>query len=297
MNGSFEDSVYCGAWLPNNAEVTTPYTGISAVAGSVDHWSVNCGTLPTNGHGHCVPQDGNSIVGFFALFLNGPQEEIPQIKLNYPIENDSCYRVSFHLRLSDYAALSINQIRAAFMQDSIYLLDEVNNFSLGINDIDWSSDPSQFIDHHEWKEYTFDYIATGNEKFLAISSLQKPSEIIYKVSYPDSINNLQAYYYLDNVSVVKIQKKKIFPNVFTPNNDGVNDIWEAFLQGYPTFTIKIFNRWGEPVFETDRLTKWWNGGINNDINRECSEGIYYYIFESPVNNKKDIQSGYIYLFR
>ena len=50
-----------------------------------------------------------------------------------------------------------------------------------------------------------------------------------------------------------------FPTAFSPNGDGVNDFFE--LNGGPvrTLTLSIYNRWGEKVFETDDITKGWDG--------------------------------------
>jgi gliding motility-associated-like protein len=51
------------------------------------------------------------------------------------------------------------------------------------------------------------------------------------------------------------------PNSFTPNQDGVNDVF--FAQGTDInparFNIQVFNRWGEKVFESEDMTEVWNG--------------------------------------
>lgn len=83
------------------------------------------------------------------------------------------------------------------------------------------------------------------------------------------------------------------PNVFTPNNDGVNDAFDIDIQGYKKYSLQVFNRWGNLVFETDKDGKGndginWNGKINNNAS-ECSNGVYYYIFNyklaSELNEK------------
>ena len=86
------------------------------------------------------------------------------------------------------------------------------------------------------------------------------------------------------------------PTTFTPNGDGVNDV--IYLQGWgikELIEYKIFNRWGELVFETDELAVGWNGyykGIlqNNDV----------YVFKVMVKNWKDEEQtleGHINLMR
>ena len=61
------------------------------------------------------------------------------------------------------------------------------------------------------------------------------------------------------------------PNVFTPNGDGINDVFEILnLEHYPRSQIMIYNRHGRKVFEhSDYFGNWWDGGNHPD-------GTYYY---------------------
>ena len=54
-----------------------------------------------------------------------------------------------------------------------------------------------------------------------------------------------------------------FPNVFTPNDDGVNDSYLPIGNSVVYFNIKIYNRWGEQIYETEDLTRGWNGKKND----------------------------------
>ena len=64
----------------------------------------------------------------------------------------------------------------------------------------------------------------------------------------------------------------IAPNVFTPNGDGFNDVWEATLPPHPcqlqAVELKVSNRWGQPVFSSSQL-RWDGAGF--------APGIYYYV--------------------
>ena len=65
------------------------------------------------------------------------------------------------------------------------------------------------------------------------------------------------------------------PNLFSPNEDGVNDIFRIAYDGNESFFMQIFDRWGRPVFEGNQLG--WNG-----INKQGSpavEGVYYYVIK------------------
>ena len=46
------------------------------------------------------------------------------------------------------------------------------------------------------------------------------------------------------------------------------------LRGVPRFNMQIFNRWGQKIFETETLDKWWDGTFNN---QPATEGAYVYV--------------------
>lgn len=74
------------------------------------------------------------------------------------------------------------------------------------------------------------------------------------------------------------------PNVFTPNGDGMNDFFFVInLEDYISPSLKIFNRWGKIVYESDNYKNDWNGG-------DVSDGTYYYIV-TPNNTKYEYDAG------
>jgi gliding motility-associated-like protein len=68
------------------------------------------------------------------------------------------------------------------------------------------------------------------------------------------------------------------PNVFTPDGDGINDIYKSFnLNGYiKKVGMTIFNRYGKAVFKTDNADINWDGR-NKENGKLVSTGVYYYI--------------------
>jgi len=66
------------------------------------------------------------------------------------------------------------------------------------------------------------------------------------------------------------------PNIFTPNGDGINDWFIPFpYQFVESVEMRIFNRWGQLVFETNDPDIRWNG--TNMVNgKPLAEGVYYY---------------------
>jgi gliding motility-associated-like protein len=88
-----------------------------------------------------------------------------------------------------------------------------------------------------------------------------------------------------------------FPNIFTPNNDGINDGY-----GVRTFinlelkTFQIFDRFGNKVWETNTLTDKWDGS-NKKAN--CDMGTYFYFFQYKCleDGKEYIKKGDVILTR
>ena len=72
------------------------------------------------------------------------------------------------------------------------------------------------------------------------------------------------------------------PNAFTPNGDGKNEIFFATAVGIKDFSLKIFNRWGEIVFESKNYQNDWGGTCETDLcmgNRILPEGTYFYLLD------------------
>nr|WP_294858045.1 gliding motility-associated C-terminal domain-containing protein [uncultured Fluviicola sp.] len=88
------------------------------------------------------------------------------------------------------------------------------------------------------------------------------------------------------------------PNIFTPNNDGVNDYFEPrILVRISNLHIAIFNRWGNTVYEVDSNTAFrWNGC--NSANELCPDGVYFYkLIYADYCNRQEIVTGFIQLIR
>lgn len=62
------------------------------------------------------------------------------------------------------------------------------------------------------------------------------------------------------------------PNVFSPNNDGVNDVFLPDFRGAESVKWTVFNRWGSLIFESESTTEGWDGTVNG---RPVAEGVYY----------------------
>jgi gliding motility-associated-like protein len=81
------------------------------------------------------------------------------------------------------------------------------------------------------------------------------------------------------------------PNVFTPNNDNIHDIFFINYTGIESFSLQIYDRWGNYLFEGKNVEKGWDG--NNMNGKAVSSGTYYYVL--MIGEKK--YTGWVELLR
>jgi len=89
----------------------------------------------------------------------------------------------------------------------------------------------------------------------------------------------------------------MIPNVFTPNGDGINDMFKAIGQGIEFFSAIIYNQWGRKVFEWEGIENGWDGeaGI---IEGKSSQGTYYYLITAKgVDGKNYRFESFVHLYR
>jgi gliding motility-associated-like protein len=98
----------------------------------------------------------------------------------------------------------------------------------------------------------------------------------YGVTAIDSFLNESEFYAPLGVCVDECTYYEL-PNVFTPNGDDVNDIYMPKSYSFvERVDMKIYNRWGDLVYQTDDKNINWNGKILN-TDKLVAPGVYYYI--------------------
>lgn len=97
----------------------------------------------------------------------------------------------------------------------------------------------------------------------------------------------QKYFYVN----LKNSNGGVFPNVFTPNEDGINDVFDfSNFTGCNEFQFEIFDRWGLSMMKTEKVT-FWDGHTTSGI--AVPDGVYFYILKTANNSYK----GTVTIFR
>jgi gliding motility-associated-like protein len=85
------------------------------------------------------------------------------------------------------------------------------------------------------------------------------------------------------------------PTAFSPNNDGLHDRLDVFAMSAKSFHIRIYNRWGEIVFESQDMQQKWDGTFKGDI---CPTDQYIYVVDVVWQNDKAYhKQGMVMLLR
>ena len=127
-----------------------------------------------------------------------------------------------------------------------------------------------FMRNDEDTEYTF--MESGSFTMTLKTRLTKPDDIID----------------LDSVSItINIAESKLeMPNAFSPNNDGINDIYRAKpdYKSIISFKAIILNRWGQKLYEWNDPAGGWDGKFHGS---DVKQGVYFVLVEAKGADGKE----------
>ena len=101
----------------------------------------------------------------------------------------------------------------------------------------------------------------------------------------------------DTISLIVGVTDPIFfiPNVFSPNEDGVNDWAQTRFDRLNAIDFRIFDRWGRVVFFSNEREEFWDGKIKG---KKAPDGVYFYQLIAEDENEKEVRAtGNITLVR
>jgi gliding motility-associated-like protein len=85
------------------------------------------------------------------------------------------------------------------------------------------------------------------------------------------------------------------PNAFTPNGDGINDIFYVYAAGAKEIDFIVFNRWGEKIFQSYSINEGWDGYYKDNL---MNPGVYvYYVVVTYLDGATKTAKGSVTLVR
>jgi gliding motility-associated-like protein len=164
------------------------------------------------------------------------------------------------------------------------LFVNLNNQSLKANHYVWLVE-NTFLSNAYNSSYTFDSAGVYTVTLIAYNNIPQCADTF----------SLQIVVY-DSL-VLQI------PNVFTPNNDGMNDTFTIKVEGVKELSVAIFNRWGNLMKEyrstlnlSPTIINLWDG--RSATGEAVPEGVYFYVINvSDIKDEQRKYSGTIHLFK
>ena len=109
---------------------------------------------------------------------------------------------------------------------------------------------------------------------------------------------------VDDTSVVIVVNPDVVlyvPNAFTPGADALNDVFQIFLPptgvDFSTFSLVIYDRWGEKIYSATDVNESWNGSKNNS-GETLKQDVYVYKITFKDEKKKSYEKvGHVTLLR
>lgn len=86
------------------------------------------------------------------------------------------------------------------------------------------------------------------------------------------------------------------PNAFSPNGDGVNDVFEAYENNCKIISLAIYNRWGELIFYSTDAAPAWNGSYKGVLQNN-GEYVYQIVYIAGIETQAKSMKGSILLIR
>jgi gliding motility-associated-like protein len=209
---------------------------------------------------------GPPFSGNWYLGIEGGGIEQFSLKLSVPLDSGVIYRVSYYDRGYTIHPPSPIEFGISFIQNNFgTLIYTGSTAEVGV-----------------WNLKCFTFVAPISAEYITV-----------KASIPNSWTKLDNFNIdIDTLTPCIISPELIMPNVFTPNNDGINDNFIPIkFENINAATLKIINRWGQIVYETENILDGWNG-------EQSSDGVYFWQinYKDATNNEK-MEHGFVHLIR
>ena len=172
-----------------------------------------------------------------------------------------------------------------------YTPNPVKMFNTLVNLSNYSTNGASF----EW------FITNGNPSYSNQPNVTTVFPDGVTGQYPVLLVTTSEFGCLDSLELDVIVLPELIlyaPNSFTPDNDEHNQQWGIHIEGIDIteFSLLIFNRWGEIIWESNDPKALWDGSYNGSL---VTEGTYNWIIQAKdiVNDGKYNFNGYINVFR
>ncbi len=272
------------------------------------------GDLPETPVAMVNPYEGRGVAGLAVIKRNGAGQPLSREYLvqNFaqPLIVGQHYRLSFAFTngertATSWSGLSVNGVGVALSTD------QPSQFGDGVLDLPPVFAFSYARYDEEWSEVSVTFQAQAPHRYMTVGVFLPDANVEALISAGD--NPSIAYYFFDAFSLepvpppgdpspVQDQVKgpettsdfeeadfgTFVPNAFSPNGDGLNDLFQPTVGSILPVSFKIYSRWGGLIAELDPGQPVWDG---KDANGQLLEpGMYIWMLEWPRNTPRELRN-------
>lgn len=296
-NGSFEEYYTCPDYVSQMSYVV----GWNSFKGTADYYNV-CNNssaiqmelvgIPKNFTGYQYAAHGDAYSGL-GSFGDQNARELIGCELNTPLEPGVTYYISLKFNFPYRDGNPCHNTAIKNMGIRFTNTDySVSTSSVQLDNICHVCANEFIYDTLNWTQIKGSFTPSQSYRFLMIGNFFSDADTDTMRLFPPLACGDCSYYYVDAVQVStdsSIYNQDLFeliniPNIFTPNNDGINDIW--IFTSALNARLEIINRWGNLIYTANGNFFSWDG-------EGCTDGVYFYRI---ITNEK-VKSGFIELIR
>lgn len=156
-------------------------------------------------------------------------------------------------------------------------------------------DTTHIQTHYQWFA---NGTAIDTTSFIKVKPTQTTTYVLQSTNCTTTTHTIVVTYSANCEPVIEVEP--IIPNVFTPNNDSINDVWRFSLgKGNVLKGLNIYNRWGNEIAVTSRASVTqinWDGRTTSG--EETPSGVYFFVLQyTDANGDEHKKNGYITLIK
>lgn len=237
----------------------------------------------------------NSFSAIYADYFQQQGFAIPQWtdSLQNVTEKSYCYRITKKNQCDIESPVS-NESCSILLTGQSLPLQHILNWTAYT---EWPGGVSYYaIYRRSNNSNTFTEIAQLASNILTFTDTQIPQDNGIFVYYIKAVHDTLNVFSTSN-EVTLIQEPSVFtPNSFTPNGDGLNETWSPVSSFIKNYNLKIFNRWGNLIFESNEANRQWDGRYQG---QPAPLGVYFYVvtYTGYPDNSKFYKRGSVTLLR
>jgi len=302
-NYSFEEYTDCPMGYPDLDGKCNHWTSFRGTPDYMNECSSVCGYH--NNFGYQPAHTGQAYTGILlkATTLLNIREQIG-VELLFHLEVGVRYYVSFYVSCGyEYLGTNVasNKIGARFTTYQYY--DPNGNFTLPNNCSIYTN--NIISDTLNWVQISGSLLPDSAYRYILIGGFFDDTHT-NTLHLPYQVIPAQSYYYVDDVCVStnallcgvtpNANTSFTMPSAFSPNGDGMNDVYAPVPSSTIIEVFRIYNRWGQKIYEESGLNVGWNGNYKGEPQPTDVYG-YYIEVKNGVTGEIEKRTGSFTLLR